>query len=110
MHTRALCFLLGLSLIAATSHSAASDQPVFAFVKKHCVACHNAKKSSGELDLLALQRAGRATFDQSREAWERVVGKLQTGEMPPPKATQPPWLRSVASPIGCPRNSPARIG
>ena len=90
MHTRALCFLLGLSLIAATSHSAASDQPVFAFVKKHCVACHNAKKSSGDLDLLALQRAGRSTFDQSREAWERVVGKLQTGEMPPPKATQPP--------------------
>ena len=89
MCNRFLSLLLALSMGTTSAPSAAGGQPVFAFVKKHCVNCHNTKKRAGDLDLLALQRGGKSTFDQSREAWERVVSKLQTGEMPPPKATQP---------------------
>ena len=90
MSTRTVCFLLVLSVVATRSPCAADDQDVFAFVKKHCVRCHNAKKTSGDLDLLALQRPGRKTFDERREAWERVATKLKTGEMPPAKAQRPP--------------------
>ena len=90
MCTRLLFFLLALNVVATSAPCATGEQAVFAFIKKHCVGCHNAKKSAGDLDLLALQQSGRSTFDQSREAWERVVTKLKTGEMPPPKAARPP--------------------
>ena len=86
---RTFFFLLGMSVVAPSSSSAAGDQDVFAFVKKHCVGCHNAKKTSGDLDLRGLLHREPQTFDTKREAWERVVTKLKTGEMPPPKSPRP---------------------
>ena len=90
-------------LIAAPmcTPSAADERAVFAFVQKNCKACHNATVASGDLNLSAFQDA--KSFDENREAWERVVSKLKTREMPPPAVPQPPaaeiesitrWLES----------------
>ena len=51
-----------------------------AFFDKYCVTCHNAKlKTAGlMLDRMDVDRLG----DRAEE-WEKVVGKLRTGEMPP---------------------------
>jgi len=65
----------------------ADQGSVLAFVQKNCIACHNAKVTSGELNLGVLQSA--RTFDENREVWERVASKLKSGEMPPPGVPRP---------------------
>src|ERR1700676_269108 len=80
---------------------AAEAPDLFAFVEKSCVACHNSKLKSGDVDLKSLETA--KTFEENREIWEKVVERLQTGKMPPPGSPRPPvatasavagWLQS----------------
>src|SRR4051795_1448033 len=57
-----------------------------AIVKQYCLQCHNSKLKSGSLTLEGIPAddpAGHA------DVWERVVRKLQAGEMPPPKMPRP---------------------
>ncbi len=61
---------------------------MFGFVRKNCVACHNATAANGDLNLVAYKDA--KSFDENRDVWERVVSKLKTGEMPPPGVAKPP--------------------
>src|SRR5216684_1363992 len=93
--------ILATALAASLSPLGAASPEVLAFVQKSCVACHNAKVKSGDLDLGALQTD--KTFDADRETWEKVVEKLKTGQMPPSATPQPPatttasvirWLES----------------
>ena len=49
-------FLVVLSVVCGTLR-AADESQVFEFVRKYCVRCHNAKKTSGDLNLRALARA-----------------------------------------------------
>ncbi|HLX45425.1 MAG TPA: DUF1592 domain-containing protein [Bryobacteraceae bacterium] len=58
-----------------------------AFVKAHCNACHNEKVSLGGVNLSSYTDA--KTFVENRGVWERVLTKLQAGEMPPPGAPKP---------------------
>jgi Protein of unknown function (DUF1592)/Protein of unknown function (DUF1588)/Protein of unknown function (DUF1585)/Protein of unknown function (DUF1587)/Protein of unknown function (DUF1595)/Planctomycete cytochrome C len=52
-----------------------------AFFDKYCITCHNAKlKTAG----LMLDRMDVNHPANQAEEWEKVVGKLRTGEMPPP--------------------------
>ena len=85
-----------LCVIVSGTPCTASEQVVFVFIKQHCVVCHNQQKASGDLDLRALQLEGRTTFDENREAWERVASKLKTGEMPPEDRQRPPIETVVA--------------
>jgi mono/diheme cytochrome c family protein len=57
------------------------------FLATQCVACHNATLKQGELDLDALAAPGEVARDPA--AWEKVVLKLKTGEMPPPPYPKP---------------------
>jgi hypothetical protein len=57
------------------------------FLAENCYACHNAKRSSGSLNLEQFKTA--ADIAEHRETWEHVVQKLQTGEMPPKGAPRP---------------------
>ncbi len=66
----------------------AGPPEVFAFVDKSCVACHNAKVKSGDVDLASARTV--KTFDEDREIWEKAVEKLKTGQMPPPGAPRAP--------------------
>lgn len=58
-----------------------------AFLKKHCVGCHDADTQEGKvrLDNVAADFALPAVADQ----WSKVYSKLEKREMPPPKQAQP---------------------
>ncbi len=77
-----------LLLACAGALSAYDSTAVFAFVKKNCVACHNASVSSGDVNLAVYDSA--RGFDDGREVWEKALTKLKTGEMPPPSMPKPP--------------------
>ena len=80
------------------SLAAASDPaPVFQFVKKNCIACHNKSNASGDVDFFALINVKPNTFDAERDRWERAASKLKTNEMPPPAVTSRPTAVEVAA-------------
>lgn len=74
--------------------SAYDATDVFSYVKKNCVACHNATVTSGDVNMAVFETA--QSFDESREIWEKAVAKLRTGEMPPPSMKKPPAAESAA--------------
>lgn len=59
-------------------------QPV---LKKNCTMCHNDKMASGGLSVERF--TDPASLEGARGAWERIVAKLRTGEMPPRGTPQP---------------------
>lgn len=63
---------------------AKSVQP---FLAEHCYACHNSRQQAGGLNLQLYKTA--ASITGNREVWERVVRKLQTGQMPPKGMPRP---------------------
>jgi Protein of unknown function (DUF1592)/Protein of unknown function (DUF1588)/Protein of unknown function (DUF1585)/Protein of unknown function (DUF1587)/Protein of unknown function (DUF1595) len=60
-------------------------------VNKYCVACHNAKlKTAGlVLDRTALDRIDAEHLSDVEETWEKVIIKLRSRAMPPPKLPRP---------------------
>ncbi|MGH9752582.1 MAG: DUF1587 domain-containing protein, partial [Blastocatellia bacterium] len=97
MKTRPL--QLGLILIAgivAIYYASASSQAQRAntvnlsaqrtLIAEHCVACHNQKSRTANVALegLDFNRVG-----EHAEIWEKVLRKVRTGQMPPPKAPKP---------------------
>lgn len=83
-------YLLALT-IAATVEAALAATPfestVRPFVTANCAGCHNAKLSSGSLNLT--QFGTTAALRDNRETWDRVLERLRTGEMPPKGAPRP---------------------
>lgn len=61
-----------------------SVQPFFA---KNCYSCHNAKLKTSGLNLEAYVSATSATHD--REEFEKILRRLQAGEMPPKGIPRP---------------------
>ncbi len=66
-----------------------------AFVKQHCVECHNDSTSEGgfRADLLGKELADSA----SQKSWSRVLARVQSGEMPPPQDTVRPAEAEVGA-------------
>ena len=56
-----------------------------ALLTKYCVSCHNERlKTAGlTLDRMAIERIDAGADVAELEAWEKVVGKLRSGAMPP---------------------------
>src|SRR5665213_2782197 len=75
------CF--AISIAAA---QAATDNPARELVNKYCVSCHNQKLKTGGL---ALDRVDAANPSNSQETWEKVIVKLRSRAMPPPKLPRP---------------------
>src|SRR3984957_8128433 len=76
--------LLGIS--AATVFGQTGPNPARELVNKYCVSCHNEKlKTAG----LALDRADADNPSNSHETWEKVIVKLRSRAMPPPKLPRP---------------------
>ena len=72
--------------ISAVAASAATDNPAHELVNKYCVSCHNEKlKTAG----LALDRTDADNPSSSQETWEKVIVKLRSRAMPPPKLPRP---------------------
>ena len=53
-----------------------------------CAACHNARISSGDLDLTPY--LDPATLASGRRVWEEIAHKVEAGEMPPKGIPRPP--------------------
>ena len=73
--------------LAQKNASADFDKTILPFLAENCIACHSAKKASGELNLQQFKTA--AAIAEHREQWEQVLLKLRTGEMPPKGAPRP---------------------
>ncbi len=76
------CWLVGQ---AADDQFSSSIRP---FLTRNCQGCHNAKNKTGGLAVDQLTSAATLTTDA--DAWEKIVRKVKTGEMPPvgfPKPT-----------------------
>jgi mono/diheme cytochrome c family protein len=73
-----------VSVVAA---NASTDNPARELVNKYCVSCHYEKLKTAGLNL------DRAALDQidanSQETWEKVIVKLRSRAMPPPKLPRP---------------------
>ena len=89
--TAAAVVLLGFTASPAFAQGSAADatftksiQPFFA---KNCFACHSSKLSSGGLNFEAYGSA--ALFFQDRDEAEKILNKLQAGEMPPRALPRP---------------------
>lgn len=71
---------------SANSSAGAAGVPI-SFLEKHCVDCHDdaSKKGDFRADVL-----GKDLSDQANHrAWSRVLARVQSGEMPPPKEKRP---------------------
>jgi hypothetical protein len=81
-------WVVSLLLIGSAMSSAAADELVPTFVREHCADCHKAKTKEKDLDLTAL--ALDPSEPQNFAMWVKVHDRVQTGEMPPADALQPP--------------------
>src|ERR1700722_5671952 len=84
--TKPLYPTLACLAISALAANAATENPARELVNKYCVSCHNEKlKTAG----LALDRANADNPYSSEETWEKVIVKLRSRAMPPPKLPRP---------------------
>jgi len=81
----ALVLLTGTLLRAEPSRSPApgSGQLPLSFLEKHCVECHDDTTTEGDFraDLLGKNLREPTSYKD----WSRVLARVQSGEMPPPK-------------------------
>ncbi len=88
----------GIALAAGVTVSAATPRPATpraaqtaptveprAVVDRYCVGCHSSRMKAGDLVLEKLDVDNPA----NAETWEKVIGKLNAGMMPPPSAPRP---------------------
>jgi len=69
---------------AAAPQAAATIAPR-PVIDKYCVTCHSGRMKAGGLVLENLDVDSR----ENAETWEKVIGKLNAGMMPPPSAPRP---------------------
>jgi len=80
-----------LSACLAQAATATFDQAVRPLLTQTCAACHNEKLASGGLDVSLY--LDPASVTAKREAWEKIVDKVRSGEMPPKGIPKPPAER-----------------
>lgn len=79
----------------ATGAAAAGfEKAVRPVLANTCAACHNASMASGGLNVSQLSEA--SSVIQQREAWEKILQKVRTGEMPPAGIPRPPDAQIAA--------------
>ena len=78
------CLLLTWGATKAQAQTASSDNR--ALFNQYCFSCHNQRaKTAG----LALDTLDLSAIGQNAETWEKVVGKLRSGMMPPQGSPRP---------------------
>lgn len=81
---RKLC--MPFLLLVLASRAAFGDPSYRAVLDKYCVTCHNQRlKTAG----LMLDTLNLAKVPAQGETWEKVIGKLQSGTMPPAGLPRP---------------------
>ena len=100
----------------AAPQSAAAQPAPRAVLDTYCVTCHNDKlKTAG----LALDKEDVGKPSANPEVWEKVIGKLRAGSMPPPGRPRPDtatyrtmalWLENEIDRAWATNPNPGRIG
>ena len=67
---------------------------VVPFLAANCLGCHNATKNTGGLNLEAYTTPDLLLRDRAK--WERVLHKIESGEMPPKGMPRPPEAQRKA--------------
>ena len=91
---------LGVILLTSLPLWAAPDQAAFdrdvkPIISKTCTACHNASLLSGGVNLTEFTSA--ATVASNRAAWEKILQKVRSGEMPPKGIPRPPKMDAMVA-------------
>ena len=120
IHLSVLCAAIAVAACGA-AHAAAAPQehaaagaPERAMLDRYCLACHNdARRTAG----LSLQGRDIGDVGQDPAVWEKVLGKLRTGGMPPPDRPRPTdaeagpimaWLEASLDRIALDNPNPGR--
>jgi hypothetical protein len=95
-------FLAGMT--TATERAAPPSDRQFAtvvqpFVKTYCLACHGADKPKAKLDLSRYTTP--AAVLNNHDLWDRVVERLEAGEMPPANAPRQPTAHERRAVLDC---------
>ena len=92
---------LGLALAAPpapapkpTVDATGFEKNVKPVLKNTCSACHNASVMSGGVNLQPY--LDPSTISEDRVSWEKIVQKIETGEMPPKGVPRPPQAQIAA--------------
>jgi hypothetical protein len=94
----------------------AFHEAVKPFVARHCLDCHDDAAPKGKFSLAAL--VGPDSLRERRETWERVLGHVDLGLMPPADQPGPPaaeraafvrWLDHALHPLDPSRPDPGRV-
>src|ERR1700679_2106126 len=90
---RGLVACFGMMAAFAIAQTPAPADPNAALIKRYCVGCHNnSLKTAGVI----LQGVDLSTVAGKEDLLERVLGKVKTGQMPPPGMPQPPAAAAAA--------------
>jgi hypothetical protein len=103
-----------LVVVAVATVSSGQTSPQRVLVNQYCLGCHNQKlKTAGlALDTLDFTNVGRNAGE-----WEKVLRKVRSGEMPPPKMPRPAatatssfttWLESALDQAAVANPNPGR--
>lgn len=87
--------LLGPAGELPAAEPANSLQSPLSFVRKHCADCHNATTAEG--DFRADRLEANLADPVNHKAWRRVLARVQSGEMPPPRETARPAEADIAA-------------
>jgi cytochrome c551/c552 len=108
--------LLALPLAAAQAPVDEFSSSIRPFLVKNCQACHGGKNKTG--GLAVDQLTSPATLETHAGAWEKILRKVKTGEMPPagfPKPTPAAaaafthWAETELDRLAALRPDPGRI-
>jgi hypothetical protein len=92
-----LCGALSSAAAAAVDGGEHGEVPL-SFIKTNCVDCHNDSTAEGKF---RADRLGGDLGDAANQrAWSRVLARVQSGEMPPPAASDRPAEAEVEAALG----------
>jgi hypothetical protein len=86
--------LLSVGFAAGAVDTAGFDRNVKPILKNSCSGCHNATAMSGGVNLLPYMEA--STVAEDRISWEKILQKIESGEMPPKGIPRPPEAQMKA--------------
>ena len=81
-----------LAIVLSSAGLFAADAPTFdkavkPVLTKTCTACHNSSIASGGFN--AMQVSNPQSVTENRDAWEMILQKVRSGEMPPKGIPKP---------------------
>jgi hypothetical protein len=105
-----------IAVLISTTHAGPQQNAPRAMLDTYCVSCHNEKLHTAGLALDTLDVTKPIA---NAEIWEKVIGKLRAGSMPPPGRPRPDtatyrataiWLENEIDHAWSTNPNPGRIG